>query len=114
MTLSGQNRLTGNRSATRSEVAAKNGVVCTSQPLATEIGLEILKRGGSAVDAAIAANAMLCLTEPTGCGLGGDLFAIVYQAEGKWLWGLNASGRSPKSLALSKLRESLEGVAEIL
>ncbi len=112
MTLSGQNRLTGNRSATRSEVAAKNGVVCTSQPLATEIGLEILKRGGSAVDAAIAANAMLCLTEPTGCGLGGDLFAIVYQAEGKRLWGLNASGRSPKSLALSKLRELVAAAGE--
>ena len=74
-------------------------MVATSQPLATEIGVAMLERGGSAVDAAIAANAVLGLTEPTGCGIGGDLFAIVWDAAGGRLHGLNASGRSPLSLA---------------
>lgn len=66
--------------------------------LATQVGLDILKQGGNAIDAAIAANAMLGLVEPTGCGIGGDLFAIVWDAESQQLYGLNASGRSPKSL----------------
>jgi gamma-glutamyltranspeptidase / glutathione hydrolase len=83
---------------TRSVVMAKRGMVATSQPLATEIGVEILKRGGSAVDAAIAANAALGLMEPTGCGIGGDLFAIVWDEVARELVGLNASGRSPLAL----------------
>ncbi len=98
-------RITGHTFATRSEVIAAHGMVATSQPLATQVGLDILKAGGSAVDAAIAANAVLGLVEPTGNGIGGDLFAIVWDAEKKALYGLNASGRSPASLSLEKLRE---------
>jgi gamma-glutamyltranspeptidase/glutathione hydrolase len=82
---------------------ARHGMVATSQPLATEIGVATLRRGGSAVDAAIAANAALGLTEPTSCGIGGDLFAIVWDAAAKRLHGLNASGRSPRSLTLDRL-----------
>lgn len=100
-------RVTGRFFATRSEVMAAHGVACTSQPLATQIAVEILKKGGSAVDAAIAANAALGLMEPTGCGIGGDLFAIVWDAKGRKLHGLNASGRSPAGLSLAKLRDIL-------
>lgn len=95
-----QDRVTGEIFASRSEVLAQNGMVATSHPLATQIGLDILKKGGNAVDAAIAANAALGLMEPTGSGIGGDLFAIVWDAKTKKLYGLNASGRSPKSLTL--------------
>ncbi len=93
-----QDRITGYNFATRSEVIAQNGMAATSHPLATQVAIDILKQGGSAVDAAIAANSMLGLAEPTGCGIGGDLFAIVWDAETGQLYGLNASGRSPKSL----------------
>ncbi len=95
---SAQDRITGKSLATRSEVIAKNGMVATSQPLATQVGLDILKQGGNAIDAAIAANAMLGLVEPTGNGIGGDLFAIIWDAKTKKLYGLNASGRSPAKL----------------
>lgn len=98
--LTAQDRITGLPFATRSEVLARNGMVATSHPLATQIGLEVLKNGGNAIDAAIAANAALGLMEPTGCGIGGDLFAIVWDAKTKKLYGLNASGRSPKKLRL--------------
>lgn len=91
-------RITGQPFASRSEVIAQNGMAATSQPLATQVALDILKKGGSAVDAAIAANAMLGLVEPTGCGIGGDLFAIVWDTKEKKLAGLNASGRSPRQL----------------
>ncbi len=91
-------RVTGAPFASRSEVIAQQGMAATSQPLATQVALDILKQGGSAIDAAIAANAMLGLVEPTGCGIGGDLFAIVWDAETKQLHGLNASGRSPAAL----------------
>ncbi len=101
----GADRVTGRSWATRSEVLARHGMVATSQPLATQAALDVLKDGGSAVDAAIAANAMLALTEPTGCGLGGDLFAIVWDAGEGRLHGLNASGRSPAALTLETFRE---------
>jgi gamma-glutamyltranspeptidase/glutathione hydrolase len=82
----------------RSVVIARNGIVATSHPLAALAGLDVLKQGGSAVDAAIAANAVLGVVEPMSCGLGGDLFAIVWDAKTNKLQGLNASGRSPYML----------------
>ena len=91
-------RVTGEPFASRSEVLAQQGMAATSQPLATQVALDILKQGGTAVDAAIAANAMLGLVEPTGAGIGGDLFAIVWSAKEQKLYGLNASGRSPQGL----------------
>ncbi len=94
----GQDRLTGQTFATRSEVLAQNGMAATSQPLATQVALDILKKGGSAMDAAIAANAVLGLVEPASCGIGGDIFAIVWDAKTEKLYGFNGSGRSPKSL----------------
>jgi gamma-glutamyltranspeptidase/glutathione hydrolase len=102
----GQDRITGKAFATRSEVIAQHGMACTSQPLATQVALDILKAGGNAIDAAIAANALLGLVEPTGNGVGGDLFAIVWDAETKQLYGLNASGRSPQSLSINYFREN--------
>lgn len=101
----GGDRLTGFPFATRSEVLARHGMAATSQPLATQVAIDILKQGGTAVDAAIAANAALGLMEPTGCGIGGDLFAIVWDAETGRLHGLNASGRSPYGLSLRQLKE---------
>ncbi len=97
-------RITGRAFATRSEVIARNGMACTSQPLATQVAVDILKRGGTAVDAAIAANALLGLVEPTGCGIGGDLFALVWDPKSQRLHGLNASGRSPRRLTLDEFR----------
>jgi len=100
-----QDRITGRSFATRSEVIARNGMAATSQPLATQVALDILKQGGNAIDAAIAANAVLGLMEPTGNGIGGDLFAIVWDAKTEKLYGLNASGRSPKSLTLDYFKK---------
>jgi gamma-glutamyltranspeptidase / glutathione hydrolase len=102
----GQDRVTGRDFATRSEVIARNGMAATSQPLATQVALDILKKGGNAIDAAIAANAVLGVVEPTGSGIGGDLFAIIWSADKKKLFGLNASGRSPRSLKLEYFREN--------
>ncbi|HOU31175.1 MAG TPA: gamma-glutamyltransferase [Bacteroidales bacterium] len=102
----GQDRVTGRGFATRSEVIAQNGMAATSHPLATQVALDILKKGGNAFDAAIAANAVLGLMEPTGCGIGGDLFAILWSAERGKLYGLNASGRSPRSLKLEYFKEN--------
>jgi gamma-glutamyltranspeptidase/glutathione hydrolase len=90
--------------ARRSDVLARRGMAATSQPLATAAAVDTLRRGGSAVDAAIAANAVLGVVEPTGCGVGGDLFAIVWDARARSLHGLNASGRSPRGLTLDALR----------
>ena len=100
-----QDRITGHDFATRSEVIAEHGMAATSQPLATQVALDILKKGGNAIDAAIAANAVLGLVEPTGSGIGGDLFAIIWSAEKEQLFGLNASGRSPRSLKLEYFTE---------
>jgi len=100
-------RITGKTFATRSEVLAQRGMVCTSQPLASQAGIDVLKAGGSAVDAALAANATLGLMEPVSCGIGGDLFAIVYSAKDNKLYGLNASGRSPIGLSFELMQEEL-------
>jgi gamma-glutamyltranspeptidase/glutathione hydrolase len=96
----GYDRITGEKYASRSEVIGQNGMVATSHPLATQIGLDILKQGGSAIDAAIAANVALGLMEPTGNGIGGDLFAIIWDAKTKKLHGLNASGPAPKNITI--------------
>ncbi len=101
-------RITGETFATRSEVIGQNGMVATSQPLASQIGIQVLKNGGNAIDAAIAANAALGLMEPTGSGIGGDLFAIVWSAEDRKLYGLNASGRSPLGMSYDDLKKELE------
>ena len=101
-----QDRITGELFATRSEVLAQNGMVATSHPLATQIGLDVLKNGGNAIDAAIAANAAIGLMEPTGNGIGGDLFAIIWVEKDKKLYGLNASGRSPKNLTLDYFKKN--------
>lgn len=101
-------RITGQPFATRSEVIARHGMAATSHPLATQVALDVLKAGGSAVDAAIAANAALGLMEPTGNGIGGDLFAIVWDAETKKLHGLNGSGRSPLGLDRATLMAEVE------
>ncbi len=100
-----QDRITGKSFATRSEVIAQYGMACTSQPLASQAALDILKKGGNAIDAAIAANAVLGLVEPVSNGIGGDLFAIIWDAKTKKLYGLNASGRSPESLTLDYFKK---------
>src|ERR1700759_4592626 len=100
-----QDRLTGKTFATRSEVIAQHGMACTSHPLATQAAIDILKHGGNAIDAAIAANAVLGVVEPEMNGIGGDLFAIVYDAKTNKLYGLNGSGHSPYSLSLEELRK---------
>jgi len=106
-------RVTGAPWASRSAVLATHGVAATSQPLATQIAIDVLKAGGSAVDAAIAANAALGLMEPTGCGVGGDLFAIVWDPASARLYGLNGSGRSAASLDLAGLRARIGDVEEM-
>ncbi|RBP52812.1 gamma-glutamyltransferase [Arenicella xantha] len=97
-TSSAADRVTGETFALRSPVLASKAMAATSQPLATQLALDVMRRGGNAIDAAIAANALLGLVEPTGNGIGGDIFAIVWDAKTKQLVGLNGSGRSPKSL----------------
>ena len=106
LNLNSQDRITGEIFSSRSEVIAKNGMVATSHPLASQVGIDILKKGGNAIDAAIAANAALGLMEPTGNGIGGDLFAIVWIEKEKKLYGLNASGRSPENLTLEYFKEN--------
>jgi gamma-glutamyltranspeptidase / glutathione hydrolase len=104
-------RITGRAFATRSEVIAPKAMAATSHPLATQIALEVMKQGGSAVDAAIAANAALGLMEPTGNGMGGDFFAIIWDPKTKKLHGYNGSGRSPKSLTLEYFQQ--KGITDI-
>ena len=101
-----QDRITGELFSTRSEVIAEKGMVATSHPLATQVGIDILKNGGNAIDAAIASNAAIGLMEPTGNGIGGDLFAIIWIEKDKKLYGLNASGRSPKNLTLDYFKKN--------
>src|ERR1043165_5486304 len=103
-------RITGRQFATRSEMLARHGMVCTSVPLATQVGIDILKRGGSAVDAAIATNATLGLMEPVSNGIGGDLFAIVYSAKENKLYGINGSGRSPLGLSYEQMKAELDKI----
>ena len=104
-------RITGQPFATRSEVYAPHAIAATSHPLATQVALDVMKAGGSAVDAAIAANAALGLMEPTGSGIGGDLFALVWDPKSGTLHGYNGSGRSPKSLTLAEFAR--RGLTEI-
>ena len=99
-------RLIDRSFATRSEVHATHGMAATSHPLATQIALDVLKAGGSAVDAAIAANAALGLMEPTGNGIGGDLFAIVWDPKTARLHGYNGSGRAPQALSLKWFQDN--------
>ena len=106
ITATAQDRLTGETFTTRSEIIAQNGMAATSQPLATQVALDVLKKGGSAMDAAIAANAVLGLVEPASCGIGGDIFAIVWDAKSQKLFGFNGSGRAPKALTLDYFVEN--------
>jgi gamma-glutamyltranspeptidase/glutathione hydrolase len=101
-------RVTGHDFASRSEVIAQHAMAATSHPLATQIALDVMKQGGNAIDAAIAANAALGLMEPTGNGIGGDLYAIVWDAKTAKLHGLNGSGRSPLSLSYDMLANELK------
>ena len=103
--LSGYDRITGLPFASRSEVIAENGMAATSHPLATQTAIDVLQQGGNAIDAAIAANAVLGLVEPTGCGIGGDLFAIVWDAETQQLYGLNSSGPSPQGMTIDFVKD---------
>ena len=104
--LNGYDRITGLEFASRSEVIATNGMAATSHPLATQTAIAILKKGGNAIDAAIAANAVLGLVEPTGCGIGGDLFAIIWSADKNKLYGLNSSGPAPQNISIEKLKRN--------
>src|SRR4051812_18443935 len=101
-------RPSGSLVPTRSEVIAMHGMAATSHPLVSQVALDVLKRGGTAVDAAIAANATLGLMEPTGNGVGGDIFAIVWDAKTKKLYGLDGSGRSPRSLSFETMQAELK------
>jgi len=103
----GGSRYTGDGFASRSPVMARHGMAATSHPLASSVAVDILKKGGSAIDAAIAANALLALVEPHACGIGGDLFAIVWDPNSKKLHGYNGSGRSPSGLTYEAMRTAL-------
>ncbi|MGO9463809.1 MAG: gamma-glutamyltransferase [Isosphaeraceae bacterium] len=108
---SAHDRPSGPLHKTRSAVMARQGMAATSQPLATAAAIRVLQQGGNAVDAAIAANAVLGVVEPMSCGLGGDLFAIVWDARTKRLYGLNASGRAPGAATIDLF--NAKGLAEI-
>ncbi len=100
-------RVSGDHFATRSPVTATGGMAATAHPLATQVALDVLKAGGNAVDAAIAANAAIGLMEPTGNGIGGDLFVIVYDPETRQVYGLNGAGRSPLGLSYDQVVETV-------
>src|SRR5246127_2473487 len=99
------------RSQGRSMVISRGGIVAAESPLAAQAGVRILERGGNAVDAAIATNAMMGVVEPMMNGIGGDLFAIVYDAKANKLYGLNASGWAPKGLTIELLEK--QGLREM-
>ena len=104
-TLAGYDRPHGDRRQSRSVVLAKYGMVATSHPLAAQVGLDVLRSGGNAADAAIAVNAMLGVVEPMSCGIGGDLFALYWDSKSEKLYGLNASGRSPYNISRQTLTQ---------
>ncbi len=99
---------TGREHGLRSAVVAPNAAAATAHPLATQVALDTMKTGGSAMDAAIAANAMLGLVEPTGNGIGGDLFAIVWDPVTQQLYGYNGSGRSPMGATLEDMQAAAD------
>ncbi len=103
----------GSSFATRSVVYARHGMVAAAHPLAVQIGVDVLKKGGSAVDAAIAVNAALGFLEPVACGIGGDLFALVWDAKTRKLHGLAASGRSPRALTAEKVPPAADGTVPL-
>ncbi len=103
----------GRGAATRSVVLAKNGMVAAAQPLAVQAGIDVLKNGGSAVDAAIAVNACLGLMEPTSCGLGGDLFALIWDPVARKVVGLNGSGRAPGNLTRGRVVPLADGTVPL-
>src|SRR5690348_17213117 len=105
-------RYSGAKWATRSPVLAQNGMAATAQPLASQVAIDILKKGGSAVDAAIGANATLGLMEPVSNGIGGDLFAIVWDPKTKKLYGYNGSGRAPRGRDLAQMIARIKAVSE--
>src|SRR5712692_527817 len=105
MTIAGQSVDAQDRSQGRSMVISRNGIVAAESPLAAQAGVRILERGGNAVDAAIATNAMMGVVEPMMNGIGGDLFAIIYDAKANKLYGLNASGWAPKGLTIEYLQK---------
>ncbi len=107
----GYDRPSAVRQQSRSVVIARHGVVATSQPLAAQAGLDVLKAGGNAIDAAITTNAMLSVVEPMSCGIGGDLFVLYWDNRTQKLYGLNASGRSPAKLNVGALRD--KGLSQI-
>ena len=109
----GGDRPEGRSFATRSVVHARHGMVAAAHPLAVGIGLDVLKKGGSAVDAAIAVNAALGFLEPVSCGIGGDLFALVWDARTQRLHGLNASGRAPLALTADKVPAQPDGTIPV-
>src|ERR1043165_1475307 len=96
--------LAQDRSQARSMVISRGGIVATEHPLASQIGAQILAQGGNAVDAAVAANAAMGVVAPMANGMGGDLFAIIYEAKSGKLYGLNASGWSPAALSIDFLK----------
>ena len=106
-------RYVGPSFATRAPVIAQNGMAATMQPLASQIAIDVLKKGGTAVDAAIAANAALGLMEPVSCGIGGDLFAIVWDPKTRRLYGYNGSGRSPRGRSFTDMQRKLAGRAYV-
>ena len=110
----GGDRISGLPFATRSVVFARHGMVAAAHPLAVQIGVDILQKGGSAADAAIAVNAALGFLEPMSCGIGGDLYALVWDAKARKLHGLNASGRAPKALTADKVPAEPDGTIPYL
>ena len=108
----GYDRPAGDPHQSRSAVVAEHGIVATSQPLASQAGLEVLRAGGTAAEAAVAANAVLGVVEPMSCGIGGDLYVLYWDAKTEKLYGLNASGRSPRGLTREMLRKQGQFIPE--